>query len=199
MRISEDIPTNFANGTGYMNTLITFTDNPDQKTIDERSEKIKDIFKADSVKNQKQECVDNMGTVDAMEAVEMLLMIITILVIILVTVMMERSFISREKKQIAILKAVGFRNSDVIGWHVIRFGILGVIAVLLAVAISIPLTNVAGGAIFSMMGATSIKFLYSIGSLLKYPIILVAVTLLITRITTIYTGSIKARDTASIE
>ena len=199
MRIHDDVPTDLKDYTGYMNTLITFTDNPDEKTIEERKDKIKEMFNADSVKNQKQECVDNMGTLDAMEAVEMLLMIITILVIILVTIMMERSFIIREKKQIAILKAVGFRNSDVIGWHVIRFGILGVIAVLLAVAISIPLTNVAGGAIFSMMGATSIKFMYSIIGLLKYPILLVAVTVLITRITSLYTGSIKARDTASIE
>ena len=199
MRIHEDVPTDFAASTGYMSILITFTDNPDQKTIEERKDKIKDILNAGTVKDQTEECVDNMGTLDAMQAVEMLLMIITILVIILVTVLMERSFISREKKQIAILKAVGFRNSDIIGWHVIRFGILGVIAVLIAVAISIPLTNIAGGAIFSMMGATSIKFMYSVLGLLKYPLLLVAVTVLITRITSIYTGSIKARDTASIE
>ena len=115
------------------------------------------------------------------------------------TVMMERSFIAREKKQIAILKAVGFRDRDIIGWHVIRFGILGVIAVLLAVALSIPLANLVSSAIFSMMGATSIEMIYSFISMLKYPAILVAVTIFITRITSQYTGTIKARDTASIE
>ena len=140
-----------------------------------------------------------MGTLDAMQAVEKLLVVITILVIILVTVMMERSFIAREKKQIAILKAVGFRDHDIIGWHVIRFGILGLIAVLLAAALSIPLANVVSGAIFSSMGATSIKMIYSCVSMLKYPALLVAVTIVITRITAQYTGTIKARDTASIE
>lgn len=199
MRLYNDAPTRFDAATGYMSILITFTDNPDQKEIDKRKARIKELFSADEVRNQTEECVENMGTLDAMQAVEKLLVVITILVIILVTVMMERSFIAREKKQIAILKAVGFRDRDIIGWHVIRFGILGVIAVLLAVALSIPLANLVCSAIFSMMGATSIEMIYSFISMLKYPAILVAVTIIITRITSQYTGTIKARDTASIE
>ena len=199
MRLYDDAPTKLDAATGYMSTLITFTDNPDQKEIDKRKARIKELFSADDVRNQTEECVENMGTLDAMQAVEKLLVVITILVIILVTVMMERSFIAREKKQIAILKAVGFRDRDIIGWHVIRFGILGVIAVLLAVALSIPLANLVSNAIFSMMGATSIEMIYSFISMLKYPAILVAVTIIITRITSQYTGTIKARDTASIE
>ena len=199
MRIHDDAPTDINALTGYMGTLITFTDNPDQEEIDKRKSIIKEMFSADNVRNQTEECVENMGTLDAMQAVEKLLVVITILVIILVTVMMERSFIAREKKQIAILKAVGFRDHDIIGWHVIRFGILGLIAVLLAAALSIPLANIVSGAIFSSMGATSIKMIYSFVSMLKYPALLVAVTIVITRITAQYTGTIKARDTASIE
>ena len=199
IRIHEDSPTDLKYYSGFMETLIDFTDNPDKETIESRKEQIKEILNADKVKNQVEECVDNIGILDTMKAVEVLLMTITIIVIVLVTVMMERSFIAKESKQIAILKAVGFRDSDVIKWQVIRFAILGVISVILAMIISIPVTTLAGNAVFSMMGAASVKWVYSIESLLKYPVILEAVTVLITFFTALYTRTINARDTASIE
>lgn len=199
IRIYDDSPTDFKYVSGYMETLINFTDAPDDATLENRKERIKEILKADEVKDQVEECVDNIGALDTMKAVELLLMAITVIVIILVTVMMERSFIAKESKQIAILKAVGFRDSDVIKWQVIRFAILGVISVLLAMIISIPVTTLVGNAIFSMMGASSVKWVYNIGSLLKYPMVLVAITVIITWITALYTKTIDARDTASIE
>ena len=140
-----------------------------------------------------------MGALDAIKAVELLLMAVTVIVVVLVTIMMERSFISKETKQIAILKAMGFRDMEVVKWHVMRFGILTVIAAVIAMALSIPITNLAGGAIFKMMGASSVDWVHSISSLVKYPAILLAVTVVIAWITALYTGSVKARDTASIE
>jgi putative ABC transport system permease protein len=113
--------------------------------------------------------------------------------------MMERSFIAKETKQIAILKAMGFRDSEVIKWQVFRFGILAFLASLIAMAISIPMTNLAGGAIFKIMGATSVEWVHSFSSLAKYPAILVIVTVLVAFITSLFTGKVKARDTASIE
>ena len=136
---------------------------------------------------------------DAFKATEILFMGITVIVIILVTVMMERSFISKETKQIAILKAMGFRDNEVIKWQVMRFGVLAVIAVVLAMVISIPVTDTAGGAIFRMMGATRIPWVHNFRSLVRYPLIIVAVTVAISWITALYTGTVKARDTASIE
>ena len=140
------------------------------------------------------------GAVDAFKAAEILFMAITVIVIILVTVMMERSFISKETKQIAILKAMGFRDGEVIKWQVIRFAVLAVIAVLIAMAISIPVTDFVGGSIFSAtFGVTGIKWVHNLSSLAKYPAILVVVTVFISWLTALYTGTVKARDTASIE
>ena len=88
---------------------------------------------------------------------------------------------------------------EVIKWHVMRFGILTVIAAVIAMVLSIPITNLTGGAIFKMMGASSVDWVHNISSLAKYPAILLAVTVVIAWITALYTGSVKARDTASIE
>jgi ABC-type transport system, involved in lipoprotein release, permease component len=199
IRVHEDAPTSLTHYSGCMCTQISFTDNPSQEEIDNRIEKLRSIFDTKNVHNKVEETVKNMGTLDAMKAVEMLLVAITIIVVILVTIMMERSFIAKETKQVAILKAMGFRDREVIKWQVIRFGILAVIAVVIAMALSIPVTIFAGNAIFSMMGASKVGWLFSISSLAKYPLMIVAVTVVITWITSLYTGTVKARDTASIE
>ena len=199
IRVYDDAPTSLSRYSGSMCRQISFTDEPTQEEINNRKERLKKIFDTDKVENKIEETVRNMGTLDAMKAVEMLLVVITIVVVILVTIMMERSFIAKETKQIAILKAMGFRDGEVIKWQVIRFGILAVIAVVLAIALSIPATKLAGNAIFSMMGANKVDWLFSIPSLAKYPLMLVAITIVITWITSLYTGTVKARDTASIE
>ena len=200
IRIYDDAPTSMSNYTGSICTLIAFTDNPSEEEIEARKERIKEIFDTDDVLNQTEEAVTSMGAVDSFKAAEILFMAITVIVIILVTVMMERSFISKETKQIAILKAMGFRDGEVIKWQVIRFAVLAVIAVLIAMAISIPVTDFVGGSIFSAtFGVTGIKWVHNLSSLAKYPAILVAVTVFIAWVTALYTGTVKARDTASIE
>jgi putative ABC transport system permease protein len=200
MRLYDDAPTSMSNYTGSMCALIAFTDNPSEEEIEARKERIKEIFDTDSILNQKEEIVTSMGAVDAFKAAEILFMAITVIVIILVTVMMERSFISKETKQIAILKAMGFRDGEVIKWQVIRFAVLAVLAVVIAMAISIPVTDFIGGSIFSAtFGVVSIKWVHNLSSLAKYPAILVAVTVFIAWVTALYTGTVKARDTASIE
>ena len=199
IRLYDDAPTSLTHYSGSINIQIAFTDNPSWEEGQRRKAKVKDIFNSDKVEDRREFAINNMGALDAMKAVELLLMAVTVIVVILVTIMMERSFISKETKQIAILKAMGFRDLEVIKWHVMRFGILAVIASVIAMAVSIPVTNLAGGAIFKMMGASSVDWVHSISSLAKYPAILLIVTVLIAWFTALYTGSVKARDTASIE
>ena len=199
IRLYDDAPTSLTHYSGSINIQIAFTDNPSWEEVQSRKAKVKDIFNSDKVEDRREFAINNMGALDAMKAVELLLMAVTVIVVILVTIMMERSFISKETKQIAILKAMGFRDLEVITWHVMRFGILAVIASVIAMAVSIPVTNLAGGAIFKMMGASSVDWVHSISSLAKYPAILLIVTVLIAWFTALYTGSVKARDTASIE
>ena len=199
IRLYDDAPTSLTHYSGSINIQIAFTDNPSWEEIQSRKAKVKDIFNSNKVEDRREFAINNMGALDAMKAVELLLMAVTVIVVVLVTIMMERSFISKETKQIAILKAMGFRDMEVIKWHVMRFGILTVIAAVIAMALSIPITNLAGGAIFKMMGASSVDWVHNISSLAKYPAILLAVTVVIAWITALYTGSVKARDTASIE
>ena len=135
-----------------------------------------------------------------MIAVQYLLLAITILIVILVTILMEVSFISDEKSQIALLKAIGFKNEKIYRWHVLRFGVVTLFAMLLSAALSIPMTKLCITPIFGMMGANNIK--YAIDPLqifVIYPAIIIVTTLIVAFFTSLSSKRIKSSDTANIE
>ena len=135
-----------------------------------------------------------------MEAVQVLLLAITIVVVILVTVLVERSFISDEKSQTALLKAIGFQNGTIISWNTLRFGTVALAAAILAAAASIPMTELCITPIYGMMGATKIKFnIDPLQIFLIYPTIIFTVTIISAFLTSLYTRKIKSSDTANIE
>ena len=200
VRFHEDAPTDFAYMSGSFSYQINFDDNPDAKTIDQRKERLKEILDNDKVFNTGEYCADSVAVVDTMKAVEKMLLLITILVIILVTMLMERSFVSDEKGQIAILKAIGFRDGTIIKWHMFRFGIVALVSEIIAIILSLPASKLLITPVFRIMGAESIKFSFDpIKVCIVYPIIIVGATLVIAFITSLCTKSIKSNDTASIE
>ena len=158
IRLHEDAPTDFTYIANVMSYQIDFDDHPSAKEIEIRKEKIKKLFDNEKVMNATEYCDDCMGVASTMESVQYLLLGITLIVVILVCILMERSFLADEKSQIAVLKAMGFGNRRVMEWHMIRFGIVTLVAVLLAAICSIPAMYLIGNPIFGMMGAGKVAY-----------------------------------------
>ena len=200
IRLHEDAPTDSKFVVGSLHYQINFLDDPDAAEIELRKERVKELFDNDKVMNAAEFCMDSTQVADTMESVQFLLLGITLVVVILVTILMERSFIADEKSQIAILKAIGFNDSAILKWHVYRFGLVALVAVILAAVCSIPMTNLCIDPIFGMMGAVDVE--YNIDPLqifLLYPGVVLAMTVLVAWLTALYTKTIKSSDTANIE
>jgi len=200
IRLHEEAPTDFKFVAGSLHYQINFLDAPDEEEIELRKERIKKLFDNDKVMNSTEYCIDCTMVAGTLEAVQFLLLGITLVVVMLVTILMERSFIADEKGQIAILKAIGFRDSAIIKWHVYRFGLVALLAVILAAVCSIPMTELCINPIFGMMGAVDID--YNIDPLqifLLYPGAVLVMTVIVAWLTALYTKSIKSSDTASVE
>jgi len=197
----EDAATDFIHLSQILELRICFTDSPDEKEIEKRKDKISEIWDIDEeqVMTAEEYCVKTMGAADTMEALQNLLLVITMIVVILVTLLMERSFVADEKTQIALLKAVGFRNGKIVRWHVFRFTICSFFAIVLAVALSIPVTHLAITPIFAMMGAGKVDFRYAWSLTALYPAIIFGFTILMTWVVAQCTKKIKSSDTANIE
>ncbi len=185
-------------GTGWLQ--IDFTDNPNKEEIDKRIEKIKKLVDSEDVYDAAGMVADNIGVVPTMEAVQYLLLGITIVVIILVVLLMELSFVTSEKSQIALLKALGFKNSQIIRWHMYRFIFVTVITEILAILLAGPITKLWCDQVFGMMGAHDITyFINPVHIYLLYPGIVLISTIIISYLAAQATNRIKSSDTASIE
>lgn len=200
IRLHEDAPTDFHNLAVVLQLQISFTDSPDAAEMERRKERIKDLYHNDDVMDATEYCVDCIGVVDTMKAVQYSLLLITLIVVLLVTILMEHSFIADERNQIAILKAIGFRNRDIICWHTYRFAFIALLSVFLAALASIPMTELCISPIFGIMGASDVK--YNIDPLqifLLYPAVVFAMAVLIAWLNAFAAKKISCRDIANME
>lgn len=200
-RFHEDVSIPDSLMTSSFAYQINFDDHPDKAVIEERIEKLKDIFDNQNIFDTKGFVKDCMGVGDMIAAVKNLVLMLSLIIIILLAVLMERSFISKERSEIALLKAVGFDSGSVILYHTMRFGITVIIAIVTASALLMPLTKLIIDPIFAMMGAIgNIEYQFNVLEIFgAYPVIIFCVTVLSAALTALYTKAIKSSDTASIE
>lgn len=194
-----DIPdTLMTNAFAYQ---IDFDDDPDDAEIQRRIDKLKDITDNKNVFDKKGFVKDCMGVGDTIAAVKNLVLLLSIIIVILLAVLMERSFISKEKSETALMKAIGFNSSSVIAHHTLRFTIAVTAAIVISAALFMPLTKLIMNPIFGMMGAIGeIDYVIKGAEIFGlYPLIILLVTVISAALTALYTKTIKASDTASIE
>ena len=200
IRLHPDAPTDNHYITSTMAFQVNFDDHPSDKVIRERKAVLEKEYVDYDFYTASEYVSDCIGVAETLEAVQYLLLAITVIIVSLVTVLMELSFIADEKSQIALLKAVGFKNSKIYRWHVLRFGIVACIACILAGVLSIPMTKLCISPIFGMMGVSKITYAYKpLQLFLIYPGIILVMTLIVAFFTSLSSKSIHSYDTANIE
>ncbi len=205
IRLHENFDINFvqANST-IAGVQFKFADNPDDKEIERRIENIieicpefteKDIFTG-------AEFVDECTAVaEPLNAIKLMFSVLTIILTALITVLMERSFIAKEQGEIALMKAVGIKNSKIYAYHTMRFLFVGIIAIIIGEIFAIPLTHLCIDPVFKMMGLElAVDYVTNpLEMWLIFPVIILAVTTISAYFTSLYTRKIKASDVSGIE
>lgn len=180
---------------------VDFDDHPDKDTIEERKEKLKDILNIEEIFNTAEFVNETTGVSDTIAAVKDLVLIISIVIIVMIAVLIERSFITKEKAEIALMKALGFKDRAIIRQHASRFAICAVISGIIAAAICLPITKLSIDPIFGIMGASEgVEYLIKpVEVFVIYPIAVLASAVAGAALTAFYTKTIKASDTSNIE
>ena len=202
IRLHSDEYINYAQATGYVNTQIVFTDNPDSEEINWRMEEIQRIFpEYENIETCAETVKDMLGVADTLASVKSLIVILAIILAALITVLMERSFIAKEQGEIALMKAVGTRNGKIYAYHALRFLFVGIITVFIGEMFAMPLTHLCIDPIFKMMGMElAVDYVINpVEMYLIFPIVILATTTVSAFLTSIYTRKIKSSDTANIE
>lgn len=180
---------------------IHFDGNPDKAQINRNIEKLRDLLDTDKVYSTSDFIKNFTGMSDTLNAIKQMMMIITVIVTALIVILMERSFISKEKSEIALMKAVGIGDGSITLQHSLRFVIVSVIACIVSSAVLMPVSDVMMNWACNMIGDISgLKCDFDpIEVFVVCPAILIGVTVIGSFLTALYTKTIKASDTASIE
>jgi hypothetical protein len=202
IRFYTDEEINYIQALGGMYTQVVFTDNPDEKEISRRIERIYGLYPEIDKIRTCAEAVENMvGVADTLDAVKSMVAILTIILSALITVLMERSFITKEQGEIALMKAVGTRNDRIYAYHTLRFVFVGMIAGIIAEIFALPLTHLCIDPLFKMMGMemTVDYELAPVEMFIVFPLAVLVTTIASAFLTSLYTRKIKSSDTANIE
>lgn len=201
VRLHPDLKLNFKQAVGCVGYQITFKDSPNQKEIDKRVRIIQEMYP----KNQVYNCSDFIdyysgGTHKMIDAVRVIFVAVSMVINLLVVILMERSFIAREKSEIALLKALGFKNSTLVWWHTLRIGLVMILSIIIGEILSLPISQVTAGQAFRMMGIQHVDFeIVPIEIFGIYPGILWMVTIIGGALIAQFIRKIPASEAATME
>jgi putative ABC transport system permease protein len=180
---------------------VRFTDNPSGDTVKERMERMESIFPEYSVATPAEYIQTHTGSMnESLGGIIAVIEAVVIFINMLIAVLMIRSFITKEKGEIAVMKAIGFKSRSLVAWQVLRIGIVFAVSGILAAVLSEPLSQLGAGQAFKIMGAGSIHFYIDPFEIyLKWPVIILGMTLLAGIIAALGIYGINPRQTGNIE
>ncbi len=186
---------------GCFGIQIKYADHPDNDELTRRKAILKKNLSDEKVYSTGEYINEMIGDIAGqLEDVKMLIIMIVLCINVLVTVLMVKSFITKEKGEIGMLKAIGFRDTSLVAWQTIRIGIVLVIAIILGTLFSSPVSKFTSGQVFKIMGAQSIEFtIRPVEVYIIYPLLVFGVTLVAATITALQIRKISASETSNIE
>ena len=201
LRFNENKKLDFSKALGFFGYQIRYTDNPSEGENQSRFEKIKELYPEYIVRTGG-EFVDYSigGIAKRLAEIKNFVLIVVMLINIFVVVLMEKSFLTKERGEIALLKALGFRNRSIIIWQTLRIMFIMASAVLIAVLLTEPVSQLAISGIFRIMGAKYIIFdVNIIETYIFYPLTVFAVTVLSALLSTFGIRGISSQEVNNIE
>lgn len=200
-RLCENAPITHDQLSNFLGLQFEFDGQPDRAELRRNADKVKEIFDIEKVLTNA-ELVDYFTSMSGtMNGIKKVMMVMTVIVTSLIVILMERSFISKEKTEIALMKAVGLRSRSIVGQHVMRFGIAALTAAGIASAAVLPISKWLINFIFSMIGSVrGVNVAFDAFEIFfTCPAILISVTIAGSFLTALYMKTITATDAASIE
>ncbi len=201
LRFHQDVELDYSEALGYFGYQINYTDSPSADELQSRKELIGKLYPGYTLRTAGEYVDYSISGVAAMlGSTKNFLVIIVMLINILVVVLMERSFLTKERGEIALLKALGFRNRSIVLWQTLRVAIIMAAAVIIAVLLTEPASQLAVGGVFRMMGAKYIVFDINIlESFVLYPLAVFIVTVLAAMLSALGIRTISSQEVNNIE
>lgn len=157
LRFHQDAELDYSYAAGCFGIQVNYKDDPDNAALAERKAMLEKLYPDATVYTPGEYIGYMIGNVaDQLDGMKVLILIIILGINALVAVLMVKSFITKEKSEIALLKAIGFKNNALILWQTMRIGIVLLVSVLMGALLSSLLSPLIITPVFGMLGAYSI-------------------------------------------
>lgn len=178
VRFHPDEELDYHYAAGSFGIQITYADSPDDQTLTARKKLLEHAYPDAGIFSPGEYiCYMTGGIDDQIDSLKMLILSIILVINILVAVLMVKSFITKEKREIALLKAIGFKNNTLILIQTLRIGFILLLSVITGALVSTPLSSLVITPIFHMMGAKSIEYdVRAVEVYAIFPLIMLAAT-----------------------
>lgn len=201
IRFSEKAAIDYSKAAGNFAIQLNYVDEPNKEEKEVRLEQIKTIFTTAKVYTASEYITVMIGDVASqLDGIKQLIVTVVLFINMLVALLMVKTFITKEKGEIAMLKAVGFKTGELMMWQSMRIGIILIAATVLGVLLSGPIANLSTAKVFEMMGASTIEFqiipweVYGL-----YPGMLLVATMVGSMLAALQIRKINAKETNHIE
>ncbi|QAA32259.1 ABC transporter permease [Clostridium manihotivorum] len=163
--------------------------------------KLREKYPAYSFKNPQEFLSRYMGsTLEQLDRIKNLIVLIVLAINALITVLMMKTYITKEKGEIAMLKNIGFRNSAIRFWQSARISIVLIVSIILGIIASKFLGPITAGQAFSKMGVHNIVFkVKAIEVYLAYPTILLIINTVIAYLSTRAVIKVDLKEINNVE
>lgn len=200
-RFHEDFILDDKNAVSKTAIQVKFTDEPSKSEVRRRIQIIKELYPNEKIQTGGVYASEMIGgTAEILISVKNFIVFMILVINILVTVLMVKSFITKETGEIGMLKAIGFRNNAIIHWQTFRIAIILIISTFLGAILSNPITKFSLNGVFEMMGANNMKFAINpLEVYIIYPLLIFTVTVFASFITSQQIRKISASETSNIE
>jgi putative ABC transport system permease protein len=201
IRFSEKADLDYKYAFGGFAIQIKYQDNPSKEEIQNRFDRLKKLFPDYNVYTGGEYINEMTGDISGqLDSVKQIIVGVIIIINMLVAVLMVKSFLTKEKGEIGMLKSIGFSNAAIVKWQVLRIGIIMLISTLLAILLANPIGQITIAKSFEMMGATHVDFVVKpLEVYVIYPLIIFMAAMIASVITATQITKISVQETNNIE
>ncbi|WP_043932914.1 ABC transporter permease [Bacillus sp. EB01] len=135
------------------------------------------------------------STISSVEIASYAAVAVALIITILVTLLFMKMLVAKDRYSIAVMKALGFTNSDIRAQYVTRSVFVLIIGIILGTLLANTLGEVLAGALISSFGASTFNFTVNpLTSYLLSPLMMIVTVVIATMIGTSNAGQIKISE-----
>jgi len=177
----------------FVNQIGNFVN---RDNISGQRENLKQLLPEKSVQTAGEYLEKYLGSsIDAMNSLKGMILTVVLLINWLITILLMKTFITREKGEISLMKNMGFTNFFIKKWQVMRIAITLLISVILGILLSNVLNPISTKYTFGVMGADKIPLnINYVEVFLLYPLLLFVGTVVAAIIGTSSVNKIDFRE-----